>query len=201
MFLDLSVPVTERTPVYPGDPRIRIEPAADLTVHGYRCHRVSMGTHAGTHVDAPSHMLADGAGLDRYPVERFVGRGRHVDARGGFTLDAVRRAGIAAGDIVLFHTGMGDRYHEPSYFTDHPALPLDIAEYLVERRVSMVGVDMCSVDHEPFETHRTLLAGDVLIIENLTGLDRLAGREFRVYALPLRLEADGAPVRAVAELR
>ncbi|WP_157129702.1 cyclase family protein, partial [Thermobifida halotolerans] len=165
MLVDLSVLVTERTPVYPGDPEVRIEPAADLADDGYRCQRVSLGTHAGTHVDAPRHMLADGAHLDHYPVDRFVGRGRYVDARGGFDLDAVRRAGVAEGDIVLFHTGMGDVYHEPSYFTDHPEVPLEVAEYLVERRTSMVGVDMCSVDHEPFEVHHTLLAGDVLIIE------------------------------------
>ena len=90
---------------------------------------------------------------------------------------------------------MADRYYEPSYFTDYPPLPLDIAEYLVECRVSMVGVDMCSVDYEPFAVHQTLLRGDVLILENLTGLERVAGRDFRVYALPLRLAADGAPVR------
>ncbi|KUP97505.1 hypothetical protein AC529_06640 [Thermobifida cellulosilytica TB100] len=201
MFLDLSVPLTEQTPVYPGDPQIRIDAAADLVPDGYRCGRVSLGTHAGTHVDAPSHMLADGPSLDHYPVDRFVGRGRYVDARDGFTLDAVRRADLAEGDIVLFHTGMDAARSDPSYFTDFPALPLEIADYLVERRVSMAGVDTCSVDHEPFEVHRALLAGDVLIIENLSGLDRLRGREFRVYALPLRLDADGAPARVVAELR
>ncbi len=59
---------------------------------------------------------------------------------------------------------------------------------------------MCSVDYEPFAVHQTLLRGDVLILENLTGLERVAGRDFRVYALPLRLAADGAPVRVVAEL-
>lgn len=200
MFVDLSVPVTAQTPVYPGDPEVRVDPVTDIDSAGYRCHRVSLGTHAGTHVDAPSHMVADGAHLDRYPVERCVGRGRYIDARGGFALDTVQQAGIAAGDIVVFHTGMADRYYEPSYFTDYPPLPLDIAEYLVECRVSMVGVDMCSVDYEPFAVHQTLLRGDVLILENLTGLERVAGRDFRVYALPLRLAADGAPVRVVAEL-
>ena len=195
--MDLSVPVTAQTPVYPGDPEVRVDPVTDIDSAGYRCHRVSLGTHAGTHVDAPSHMVADGAHLDRYPVERFVGRGRYIDARGGFALDTVQQAGIAAGDITCSH-----RYGRP--LLNRPTSPTirrfpGHAEYSRMPR-SMVGVDMCSVDYEPIAVHQTLLRGDVLILENLTGLERVAGRDFRVYALPLRLAADGAPVRVVAEL-
>lgn len=199
MLIDLSVPLNEQTPVYPGDPAISIRPASVLAKDGYSVHRMAFGTHSGTHIDAPLHMLENGAALDEIPVDRFVGRGLYIDVTGG-DFEVVRRADIRAGDIVLLHTGMADRFHDPVYFDEFPAMPVEIAEYLVTAEVKMVGVDACSVDSAAgFQVHTILLAGGVLIIENLTGLERLAGREFRVYALPIKLNVDGAPARVVAE--
>lgn len=199
MLIDLSVPLNEQTPVYPGDPAISITSASVLAKDGYNVHRVAFGTHAGTHIDAPMHMLEDGASLDEISVDRFAGRGRYVDVTCG-DFDVVKHAGIRAGDIVLLHTGMADRFHDPVYFDEFPVMPDEIAEYLVNAEVKMVGVDACSVDSAAgFRVHKILLAGDVLIIENLTGLERLAGKEFRVYALPIKMNVDGAPARVVAE--
>lgn len=199
-FIDLSVAVNEQTPVYPGDPRTKIAPAGVLAKDGYQDHYVSLGTHVGTHVDAPAHMLASGKSLDQIPVDQFSGSGVLVKVKGRFELEQVRGAGIEAGDIVLFHTGMSDRYHSPEYYEDYPAVSLEVAEYLISRQVKMVGVDTCSVDREPFPVHRKLLGNDVLIIENLTNLAALEGKRFNVYAFPIKLEIDGAPARVVAEL-
>lgn len=77
-FVDLSIPLTEQTPVYPGDPRPRIEPAAVLEKDGYEDHIVSFGTHVGTHIDAPAHMLKGGKMLDQFPIERLLGRGVYI---------------------------------------------------------------------------------------------------------------------------
>ncbi len=202
MIFDLSVLLNEQTPFYPGDPATKIEPAGVLERDGYTDHYVSVGTHVGTHVDAPAHMLANAKTLDQIPVEQFVGRGRYIKVDNKtFDLEAVKNADIQQGDIVLFHTGMSDVYHETAYYEDYPAIPKEIADYLVETKVKMVGVDMCSVDHEPFDVHKILLAGDVLIIENLTNLKELANKDFVVYALPVRLQIDGAPARVIAEVK
>jgi arylformamidase len=74
-FIDLSVPLNEQTPVYPGDPSTQIKPAGDLAKDGFCDHYVSIGTHVGTHIDAPMHMLEGGRSLDEVSVARFVGRG------------------------------------------------------------------------------------------------------------------------------
>ncbi len=199
-YVDLSVAINEDTPIYPGDPKTSIKPAAMLDKDGYYDHYFSMGTHVGTHVDAPMHMIAGGKSLDQIPVDQFIGRGVYVDVTDG-NFDAVKNAGIQEGDIVLLHTGMGAKYHESAYFDDYPAMSEEVASYLVEKKVKMVGLDTCSPDNKDgFPVHKILLAGDVLIIENLTNLEQLAGKAFRLFALPINLQIDGAPARVIAEI-
>lgn len=201
MYLDLSRPINEQTPVFPGDPTIKIEPAGIFQNDGYSDHLVSIGTHVGTHIDAPAHMLDGGKTLDQIPIENFIGRGIYIELKNKvFDIDDVRAAGIEEGDIVLFNTGMDTNYNEPSYFEDYPSVSEEIAHYLVGKQVKMVGFDMCSPDHKPFPVHKILLGNEVLIIENLTNLGQLATKEFTIYALPLSLQLDGAPIRVVANI-
>ena len=201
MFIDLSVGLNEKTPVYPGDPDTKITPAGILEASGYQDHYVCIGTHVGTHMDAPSHMIAGGKNLNAFPVEAFSGRGVYVRVNREFSLEEVEKADIQEGDIVLFHTGMSDQYYEPVYFQNYPAMSEEIARRLVEKKVKMIGVDICSVDTlEQFPIHKILLGSEVLIIENLTNLAALAEKSFKVYAFPIKLHLDGAPVRVVAEV-
>lgn len=200
MIIDLSVPLNEQTPVYPGDPATKIAPAGVLAKDGYTDHYVSIGTHVGTHIDAPLHMIQNGASLDMIPLDNFIGPGRLIEIRNG-DFEAIRNAGIQAGEIVLLHTGMSDSYYRPEYFENYPAMNEEIAKYLVDAKVKMVGIDACSVDNQDgFPIHKILLASGVLIIENLTNLGKLAQKDFRVYALPIKLEIDGAPARVIAQI-
>lgn len=200
MIIDLSVALNEQTPIYPGDPATKIEPAGVLAKDGYCDHYISVGTHVGTHIDAPKHMLEDGVSLDKIPIEQFVGRGCYVDVTDG-NFDSVKNTDIQAGDIVLLHTSMSDRYHDAVYFEEYPAMSDEVANYLASKKVKMVGVDACSVDNKDgFPIHKILLGGNVLIIENLTNLSKLAGKRFDVYALPINLQIDGAPARVIAKV-
>ncbi len=200
-LIDLSVKLNEATPVYPGDPATKIEPAGVLEKDGYADHYISMGTHVGTHIDAPAHMISGGLTLDKLHIEQFVGPGKYIAVANSFVLETVKQANLQAGDIVLFHTGMSDKYYDPVYFEDYPAMSEEIAKYLVDRKVRMVGVDTCSVDNiDGFPIHKILLGAGVLIIENLTNLGELSGKEFKVYALPLKLDIDGSPARVIAEV-
>jgi arylformamidase len=200
--IDLSVTINVNTPVYPGDPKPKIEPAGILTKDGYADHSISLGTHVGTHIDAPMHMLEGGKGLNDIPPDQFIGQGHYVKINGEFSLETIKNAHVQAGEIVLFHTGMAEKYHDPSYFENYPAMSEEIAEYLVAQKVKMIGLDTGSADNtDGFPIHKTLLGGDVLIIENLTNLEVLADKNFKVYALPLKLEVDGSPARVVAVIQ
>jgi len=145
-------------------------------------------------------MLAGGKNLDQFPLEKFSGNGVYIKIDKEFNTKEIKKVPLREGDIVLFHTGMSDKYHKPAYYDDYPAIPEDVANYLVEKRIKIVGVDMCSPDHSPFPVHKILLGGGVLIIENLTNLGALEGKKFTVYAFPVKLQIDAAPVRVVAEV-
>jgi arylformamidase len=200
-LIDLTVPINEQTPVYPGDPATKIEPAGVFDRDGFNDHYISIGTHVGTHIDAPFHMIPDGKTLDKIPIDNFIGRGVYIKIETErFDLAQVQAADIRSGDIVLFHTGLSKIYHDPKYF-EYPEIPEGIANYLVEKKVKMVGVDMASPDHPPYKIHKILLGADILIIENLTNLSDLAGKEFTVYALPLKLQIDGSPARVIAQIK
>jgi len=200
MLIDLSVDLNEKTPVYPGDPETKISPAGILETNGYQDHYVCMGTHVGTHMDAPSHMIVGGKNLNEFPIEKFSGRGVYIQVDGDFDTEEIRKVDIQEGDIVLFHTGMSEKYHEAAYFEKYPAMSEEIAKWLVENKVKIVGVDTCSVDNaENFPVHKILLGNEILIIENLLNLDLIARMPFKVHAFPIKLQIDGAPVRVVAE--
>lgn len=200
-YIDLSVPINTNTPVYPGDPKTKIEPAGVLEKDGYEDHYVCIGTHTGTHVDVPRHMINNGESLDQIPLERFIGKGVYIKVNNKkFDIEEIKKADIEEGDIILFHTGMSDVYYQSEYYDNYPAITEEIANYLVEKKVKMVGVDMCSVDHEPFPIHRILLGKGVLIIENLTNLSALADKSFKVYATPIKLQIDGGPARVIVEI-
>ena len=199
-IIDLSVVINEDTPVYPGDPKTVIKPAGVFEKDGYNDHLISIGTHVGTHIDAPLHMVAEGKSLDQLPIEQFIGRGRLVKVDDAVDINAVKAAGIEEGDIVLFYTGMADVYGKDEYYgDDRPEITEEVANYLVEKKIKMAGLDMCSPDKEPFPIHRILLGNEILIIENMTNLDQLEGKEFTVYALPIKTQLDGAPARVIAQ--
>ena len=203
MIIDLTLTLNQGTPTYPGDPKLKIATTETFEAQGYLGHSVYMGTHAGTHIDAPAHMIKGGKTLERFSSEQFVGAGRYVLVKDGvFNIEDVKAAGIQEGEIVIFNTGMSHKLHDEVYFTDYPAMDVEIAKYLVDCKVKMVGVDACSIDNKPgFPIHKILLGGNVLIVENLTNLEQLQGVKSKIYALPVKLDLDGAPARVIAEVR
>lgn len=199
---DLTHPLRTGTPTYPGDPAVRVEPHATHAADGYRVSRLELGSHAGTHVDAPSHTEPDGRSLDAFPVDRFRFDARLVDcrgvgARGTVGVDALPDPGDA--DLLVLRTGWAEHWGTDRYAA-HPSLAPAAARRCAERGVD-VAIDAFSVDPTPAESvpaHRALLGAGRLILENLTNLDGLP-RRFVLRAHPLAVaDADGAPVRAVA---
>lgn len=179
------------------------EQAGTLETVGFVDHIVHINNHLGTHIDAPDHMLEKGTLLSNYPIERFVCDAICIDARGKdlLTAELLDSAEIKPNDAVLFYTGRGDNYTEVAYATDYAKIDLDLANLLVEKGAKLVGIDMISFDHdEPYPIHKALLDKDVLLIENLVNLKAVAGKRFRLHALPIKLELHAAPARVVAEL-
>jgi len=198
MFYDLTHSINNHTSVYPGDPKVSVEPAGELERDGFFDHKLTFGTHVGTHIDAPAHMLKDGKQLKDYPPERFILDAVCLDAQDGFkAADITTHA--KPGMAVLFYTGASEYFHEERYWHEFMVLDEKSIKALRDKKVSLVGLDTGSADKaEDFPIHKALLGADILIIENMTNLGELVGKTFKLYALPLKLEKDGAPIRAVA---
>lgn len=207
--IDLSHPLNPDTPVYPGTPRVGVDRANTVAEDGFLEHRLTLSTHAGTHVDAPAHMIAGGDTLDDLPVDRFLGRALvldpgPLDAQGRVTADHVgaSRARLAGYGFVLLRTGWSSRWGQPSYLEGFPCLTPAAARTLVDLGVRGFGVDAISVDpvgDPDLAVHQVLLGGGLVLVENLNGLERLPDAGFMFHALPLRISGgDGSPVRAVA---
>ncbi|MGE4352073.1 MAG: cyclase family protein [Bdellovibrionales bacterium] len=199
--IDLSHLFDETTPCWPGDEKPAFQQTASIETDGYVGYTVKTSLHVGTHIDAPRHMLADGAFLSDIPTDHFFGRGQLIDAREkeALTPDLLDTVSLEKGDIVLLMTGWDKHFGSPHYFEKFPEITDSFARRLVEAEVSILGLDTPSPDSAPYAIHKTLLSANILILENLCHLDKLIGiNDFEVFALPAKIHTEGAPVRVIA---
>lgn len=202
-IIDLTLELTDRMPAYPGDPSPRLEQLAQVDDDGYNLFELHSSVHVGTHLDAPLHMFDGADSVADVALDRLIGHGVIIDARGVAVIDAavLKGARLGPGAIVLVRTDWSNHFWSPTYFTDHPIVADDFADAIVQCGASVLGLDTPSPDRAPFPIHRALLGAGIPIIENLVHLSALEGASgIRVLALPLRLRADAAPVRVIAEV-
>ena len=206
MIYDISVPLRSGGVVYPGNPAISITAQQAISQGaGANVSRIDMGSHSGTHVDAPKHFFDDGAGADTLPLDVLMGPARLIAVD-----DAVKSVGeteLRAHDLrgvtrVLIRTRNSAWLASGSteFHPDYTFLSPEGAAYLVGLGVKLVGVDYLSVEQfhsGHHRTHRTLLGANVVIIEGLMLTEPPPG-DYELRCLPLRLTGlDGAPARAV----
>ena len=192
-LFDLTLPLTPGLAVQAGDPPFTLDTVLTHSADGYEVTRVCLGTHTGTHVDAPRHFYAEGRALDEFPLERFMGRAVVLDCRevSDAVLEARLTRQLAQHDMPP--DGMAVLWTEGRLIT------LEAAALLLEAGVGLIGVDAPSLDAAPYPVHRLLLARDVLIVENLCGLEQVGAGPIDCAFLPLALQGtDGAPIRAIA---
>jgi kynurenine formamidase len=204
IIADLSYPVTSGMPVFPGDGETKLTRVRELCRDGYRLTRLDTSLHAGTHIDMPSHLTADGRMVTDLDIRCFSAPCVMLDCTGCTEIDyRPEYAGlIKSGDALLIRTSFADMYTEPErYYSAYPVLAPAFADFLCESGIAMLGLDNPSPDREPYSLHKRLLKRGIFIVENLTNLSALVGlapRSFTFMALPLRIDAEASPVRAVA---
>jgi kynurenine formamidase len=204
---DLTQVLAPDIPRFPGDPQVQVAPLPGYAP--WQVSAIACGTHSGTHMDAPRHRFADGKGIGAYSADRFVGEGLVVEADGlgenepipASVLDAVSEIAWP-GWFALIRTGWSRYWQDDRYFR-HPYLSPALADRLALLGAGIVAIDALRVDSTVdggSTTHERLLSADVLIAENLRGLDALTpGTLFAVACLPLSLgDTDGSPARIVA---
>lgn len=214
-MIDLSRLIYDGMPKIPILPDVHVQRFLSLERgHPLNVTALSLPCHAGTHVDAPIHIVPNGKSIDELPLESFSGNGAVISVKknGGEEVTAkdLESSGVEVkrGDILMLHTGWDEKFDSPDYNL-HPYLSVDAAEWMVKRGIKMFGIDCITVDLPTplrpkgfdFPVHRTLLANDVLIAENVTNLASIVGKHTRILALPLRIKgSDAGHARIIAEV-
>ncbi|MEH0018106.1 MAG: cyclase family protein [Desulfobacter sp.] len=210
--IDLTHPVTPDMPVYPGMEPPVFAAQSSVAQDGYLEKKITFYSHTGTHVDAPAHMIADGKGLDRFDISHFHGTAVTLSLPGPADLQkdmqirtdmlTPHESRLLKADFLLIHTGWSRYWQTDTYFSGFPVLSPDAARWLTTLGLKGIGFDAISADRadsHDFPVHHILLGKEILIIENLTGLDGLPPGPVGFSCFPMRfLDADGSPVRAVA---
>jgi kynurenine formamidase len=206
-IVDLSLPIESNMPHFEGTPPVYVAQSHRLDDEGYRMCTVLFGNHAGTHLDAPSHFLADGASVEHVDLDRCVGEATVLDLTHKEPLSPITVADVLAagagtdpGQRLLLRTDWDSWFGQPAYFTDFPPLAPETARWFADHGVLLVGLDIPSLHQTAFvELHEVMLGAEIAIIESLVNLRSLTQRRVFLSAAPLKLAgADGAPVRAFA---
>jgi kynurenine formamidase len=206
-IIDLSHTISPGMPVFPGDDPPVFTNRAEIEEDGFFEKSITLSSHTGTHIDAPAHIIPYAPTLDRMPVDRFVGQGSVIDIT-EMKYPEIDTAFLnpyeplfRTSEFVLLHTGWARFWGQEKYLRNYPILSIEAALWVRSFGLKGIGVDALSVDEvnaADLPVHKILLER-MLIIENLTNLDKLPKTGFTFSCFPLKLEnADASPVRAVA---
>ncbi|TIU58037.1 MAG: cyclase family protein [Mesorhizobium sp.] len=213
-FVDLSYILHNGMTTYPvpWSPAFQVTQLSRHEVEGRESREIVIGTHCGTHVDAPRHFIPGGTTIDQLPLESFVGPATVVDFTDAKPLQEMGVSNFEARlsdqhiDRLVMRFDWSDRWGTLKYYSEQPYISEDAARWLVKRGVRLLGMDTPQADspkngrgsERDSPVHKILLGADMIKLEYMTNLRALGTDEFQLIALPLKIrEGDGSPVRCI----
>lgn len=203
-IFDISVPIHNGMPVYAGDPAVNIASQSFAHPgHTVVLSHLEMGTHTGTHVDAPLHFIPGGKTVDQLDLNALVGPSRVVDftdVQEAIHAQDFERMNLPRGvERIICKTRNSALWNQPGFQTDFVALGWDAADWLVAHGTKLVGIDYLSAETYGVEPHShiKLLSTGTIIVEGLN-MQEVAAGDYTLVCLPLKLlNAEGAPARVI----
>ncbi|MDH5658378.1 MAG: cyclase family protein [Nitrosopumilus sp.] len=209
--VDLTLTISSSIPNFPGSPKPQFILWSDIKNNGYNLELLFFSSHIGTHIDAPYHFIKNGLKIHQIPLDRLMGKAiliklKKTKNESITKLDIIlfekKNGKIPTNSTVFFFTGWQKNLSKNNYFTENPGLTISAAKYLALKKVNLVGIDSPSIDlgkDESYNVHNILSKNNILIVENLSNLNKILSKEFSFTILPLKIkDATGSPVRAVA---
>jgi len=205
-IIDLSLAVDRNLP------NAKVDPHKSIQVEGWNATMLHLYSHCGTHMDAPYHFLPEGETMEALNLQACCGKARVVnlapiEPAELITVERFQEAlstDLELGERLLLRTDWSGRYPGGEYRDKLPRISIELARWLVEHQVRLVGVEPPSVadvnnSEELTDVHQTLFRGGIVIVEGLCNLDQIETERCEFIALPLRMVGgDGCPVRAIA---
>ena len=212
MIYDLSQPIYNNAPQFPDQPPNSVHYHQRACVKGATVERLELMTHSGSHVDAPFHYIPKLPSISELPLSHFYGSCVAIDlrpiaAKHPINVTDLRphEAALTSNTFILLKTGWGDRRaNTKTFLTSWPYMSGDGAEYLVERGVKGMGIDVLSTggypeEHAESDAHLVLLSHQKLLLEDIHIPDALLdGKPRRFSAFPILIaNASGAWTRPI----
>ncbi len=203
-WIDITVPVHTKLVHWPGDPAVSIERVSDMHRGAMNnLSRISVGSHSGTHVDAPRHFMINGRDIGRMPLDQMIGIASVIEIEHPRYIipEELLKHNIRRGDRVLFRTrNSSSTWHKEEFNENFVSISSEAADFLAKKKPRVVGIDYLSVGgfrDDGAYIHRTLLGNGIWLIEGLD-LSEVAPGQYHLVCLPLKLAlGDGAPARAI----
>jgi arylformamidase len=204
-LMDVTVGLWPGMPTWPGSGGVELTRTMRLEKGDFsNGSRLGCDVHVGTHVDAPKHFLEDGSTVEELPLEVMVG-----PCFVAYLPDVVEITGEVLDDLhlpfgtrrLLLRTRNSELWAAGAteFTSDYAALTASGAQWVVERRIELIGADYLSVQcfGDSGVTHQILLEAEVVIVEGLN-LAGVRSGDYELICLPLKLVgAEGAPARVV----
>ena len=209
--LDLTLTISLSIPNFPGSPPPQFISWSTIKDEGYNLELLFLSSHTGTHLDAPYHFAKNGIKIHQIPISRLIGEGILIKIKKSKDQSITKQdlinfekknGKIPNFSSIIFFTNWQKNLNKKFYFTNNPGLSKSAISYLVSKKINLIGIDSPSIDlgiDKLFSAHKILATNNVLIVENLSNLEKIPTLRFNFIILPLKLkDATGSPVRAVA---
>lgn len=210
-YLDLTLTISKTIPSFPDSPTPQFIPWSTIKENRYNLELLFLSSHTGTHLDAPFHFAKNGAKIHQIPISRLVGNALLIKIKKTENKEITKKdllefeqknGKIKNFSSIIFFTGWQKNLKKGFYFTCNPGLSKSATKYLVSKKINLIGTDAPSIDlgmDKLFTSHKILAKNNILIVENLTNLEKIPTLNFEFIILPLKLrDATGSPVRAIA---
>ena len=200
--IDITTPLSAKTPTWRNEQPLILEQTKTIEEDGANVTSITIGSHGGTHIDAPKHFVRGGASIDEISLEAVIGPCRVLslpDLDGPISARDIEPYDIKKGERILLRANDG-LLDDPTFHPIFHSISMEAAQFLVGRGVQLIGIDYLSVEQSGtpgHPTHHALLEAGIVVVEGLY-LNGVETGEYTLYCLPLKiLGGDGAPARAV----
>lgn len=201
IYHDVTLTLEEDMVTYPGDPKFYSQKYCSIEKDGYNLRKLTMGSHNGTHIDAPKHYFSQGNAVDNIPMSKLIGNCKvfYIE-ESMIDYDTVKALPISKGDKIIFKTCNSSYWKDKIFHSDFVALTQEAARFLCEKDIDLVGIDYVSIEgfySKDATVHKLFLSKDIPILEGLD-LSSIDEGTYHIIIMPLKIkDGDGAPARVV----
>lgn len=212
-YIDLTLPAHKGMLVFPSHwhPKVDVKILGRHKREGRETRKIVLGSHSGTHMDAPAHFIPKGRTIDKIPLDICIGEAVLLNFSGKEYISVSdlkkKLAGKKNVERLIIRFGWSKKWGKLSYYKNYPYFNLDACKWLVKKGIKLLGMDTPSPDDPKLgpksgndsPNHKFLLKNNVVLIEYLNNLVLLKKSKVHITALPLRIKgSDGSPARVVA---